>query len=221
MHEIQEKLLGLSKRENLAALSLREIAGKLGYVDASPQRIKHHLLQLQKRGFLAIDRSRGTMATTALKPSIARGLVSKGSVLFSIPIVGSANCGPATIFAEENFQGFLRISKRLLGRSRPDGLYAIKAAGSSMNQAEIHGKRIEDGDLVIVDSKNVDAHTGDVVLAIIDSRATVKRFVDDRVNGQIVLAAESSFDYEPIYLHEDDDFQISGKIIDVIKRPKA
>ena len=62
--------------------------------------------------------------------------------------------------------------------------------------------------------------TGDVVLAIVDSKATVKKFIDDRANGQIVLMAQSSFDYEPIYLHQDDDFTISGKAIGVIKRPR-
>jgi len=32
--------------------------------------------------------------------------------------------------------------------------------------------------------------------------------------------ADSSFDYEPIYLHSNDDFSISGKIIQIIKKPK-
>ena len=89
-----------------------------------------------------------------------------------------------------------------------------------MNRAEIRGKRIEDGDFVIVDSENVDVRNGDVVVAILNNRATVKRVVEDRINGQVVLTAESSFDYEPIYLHADDDFQISGKVIEVLKRPK-
>jgi SOS-response transcriptional repressor LexA len=140
--------------------------------------------------------------------------------LFSIPVVGTANCGPATIFAEQNFQGFLRISSKLVGRSKPAGLYAIKADGASMNRAEIKGKRIEDGDYIIIDKENHDVKTGDVVLAIVDSKATVKKFIDDRANGQIVLMAQSSFDYEPIYLHQDDDFTISGKAVSVIKRPR-
>jgi hypothetical protein len=37
--------------------------------------------------------------------------------------------------------------------------------------------------------------------------------------GQIVLQADSSFDYDPIYLHPDDDFSISGTVVDVIKKP--
>jgi SOS-response transcriptional repressor LexA len=56
-----------------------------------------------------------------------------------------------------------------------------------------------------------------VVLAIIDDKATIKRFVDDREHGQIMLRADSSFDYEPIYLHPNDDFNISGKVVSVIK----
>lgn len=87
-----------------------------------------------------------------------------------------------------------------------------------MNRAEIKGKRIKDGDFVILDSDDKNAETGDAVLAIIDNKATIKKFIDDQKNGQIVLKADSSFDYEPIYLHPDDDFCISGKVIGVIKK---
>lgn len=218
MHPIQEKLLELSKRENLAKISLREMAVKVGLPRESPQKIKHHLLQLQKKGFITIDRNLGVMKRAEFTPTWAKGLLKKASQLFSIPIVGTANCGPATIFAEQNFQGFLKVSSKLIGKSKPDGLFAIKADGSSMNRAEIGGKHIEDGDYIIVDKNDVDARTGDVVLAIIDSRATVKRFIDDRKNGQVVLKADSSFDYEPIYLHPDDEFSINGKAVGVIKK---
>ena len=186
---------------------------------ASPQKIKHHLTQLQKKGFLSIDRYKGLMERSASTPGWAEGLLQKAARLFSIPIIGTANAGPATIFAEQNFQGFLRISSRLVGRSKPTGLYAIRVDGSSMNRAAIDGKHIESGDLVIVDSENKTTRTGDIVLAIIGNKATIKRFVDDRAHGQIVLTADSSFDYEPIYLHPSDDFTISGKVVGVIKRP--
>ncbi|MFZ0300881.1 MAG: S24 family peptidase [Candidatus Sulfotelmatobacter sp.] len=219
MHIIQVKLLELSKSQNLARVSLREMARLIGLPRESPQKIKHHLLQLQKRGFLAIDRPKGLMERSSNSPAWATGLLDTGSRLFSVPIIGTANCGPATIFAEQNFQGFLRISGRLLGRSKPDGLYAIKADGTSMNRAEINGKKIEDGDYAIVDSRRIAAKNNDVVVAIFDDRATIKRFIDDRQNGQIVLRADSSFDYEPIYLHPSDDFMISGTVVDVVKRP--
>src|SRR5438876_7869389 len=177
MHQIQEKLLELSKRENLATLSLREMAKRIKLPNESPQKIKHHLLQLQKKGFLSIDRAKGMMNRTSSTPAWAKGLLHKAARLFSIPIIGTANCGPATIFAEQNFQGFLRASSKLVGRQRPNGLYAVKADGTSMNRAEVNGKRIEDGDFVIVDSEDKAVSTGDVVLAIIDDKATIKRFI--------------------------------------------
>ena len=220
MHLIQEKILKLSEKKNLAKLSLRGIAKHIGMPEESPQKIKHHLLQLQKKGFLTIDRVRGMMDRTSLGPGWAKGILNKASRLFSIPIIGTANCGPATIFAEQNFQGFLRVSNKLIGKSHPRGLYAIKAKGSSMNRAEIKGKRFEDGDFAIVDSKDKDINNRDVVLVIIDNTATIKRLIKDSKNKQVVLKADSSFDYEPVYLHPDDNFIINGKIIEVIKKPK-
>ncbi|MCP6718813.1 MAG: hypothetical protein KJI71_01095 [Patescibacteria group bacterium] len=220
MHLIQEELLKLSKKKNLAKLSLREMAKLIGMPNQSPQKIKHHLLQLQKKGFLKIDRIKGVMKRTSSTPDWAKGLLNKSARLFSIPVVGTANCGPPTIFAEENFQGFLRVSNKLIKRSRPDGLYAIKADGSSMNRAKIEGISLEDGDFAIVDKEDKNVVNQDIVLVIIDDVATIKRFIDDRQNGQIVLKADSSFDYDPIYLHEDDDFSVCGKIIQIIKKPK-
>lgn len=219
MHPIQEKLLRLSKTKNLAKLTLRDMAKRIDMPNESPQKIKHHLQQLQKKGFLSIDRAKGMMSRASLEPAWAKGLLKQASRLFSIPIIGTANCGPATIFAEQNLQGFLRVSSKLIGKSKPTGLYAVKADGGSMNRADIGGRKLEDGDFAIVDSLDRNVVSGNVVLAIIDDRATIKRFIDDRANGQIVLVADSSFDYAPIYLHPHDDFNISGKVIAVIKRP--
>lgn len=220
MHKIQEKILELSKKENLAKLSLRSIAKEIGMPKEPPQKIKHHLLQLEKKGFLSLDRIKGIMNRADNKPSWAKGLMAKTARFFSIPIIGTANCGPATIFAEQNFQGFLRVSSRLVGRQKPTGLYAIKTDGLSMNRAKVGDKYIDDGDYVIVNSGDKSAETGDIVLALIDNKATIKRFFDDRKeNDQIVLKAESSLDYEPIYIHSKDDFSISGKVIGLIKNP--
>ena len=41
----------------------------------------------------------------------------------------------------------------MVGRSKPTGLYAIKADGTLMNRAQIDGKSIDDGDYVIIDSQ--------------------------------------------------------------------
>jgi repressor LexA len=220
MHPIQEQLLALSRRKNLAKLSLRQMAEEMGVPDASPQKIKHHLMQLQKKGFLLIDRPKGIMERGSHEPAWAKGLVDREKKLLRIPIIGTANCGPATIFAEPNYQGFLRVSSKLAGVRSPDGIYAIKADGSSMNRADLGGRKIEDGDYVIVDSKIAEPKNNDIVVAIIDNNATIKRFIKDDANEQIVLMADSSQDYSPIFLHPDDAFTISGKVICVVKRPK-
>lgn len=220
MHPIQELLLALSRKKNLATMSLREMAEEAKIPGASPQKIKHHLLQLQKKGFLLIDRPKKIMERGSQEPAWATGLIETAEQLLRIPIIGTANCGPATIFAEPNYQGFLRISSKLAGVRSPNGIYAIKTSGASMNRAEINGRKIEDGDYVIVNSKVSNPRNNDIVVAIIDNQATIKRFIKDDENEQIVLIADSSYDYSPIYLHPDDNFAINGKVVGVVKKPR-
>jgi SOS-response transcriptional repressor LexA len=86
-----------------------------------------------------------------------------------------------------------------------------------MNRAIIDGKNIEDGDYVIINSEDRTPDSNNVVLVIIENKATIKRFIDDRENGQVVLKADSSFDFEPIYLHPEDEFFINGKAVAVVK----
>lgn len=217
MHPIQRQLLELAKYVNLARLSLREMAVRIGLPDESPQKVKHHLQQLQKKGLLTIDRDGDVMRAT-VEPSFAANPGMTKETLFAIPIVGAANCGPATLYADQNIEGILRVSRRLVQRSSPDGLYALKADGASMNRAQIGGRSIEDGDYVIVDSNEKTPRPNDIVVAIVDGKATIKKFIVDKPNNQIVLRAQSLFDYEPIHLHPEDDFNISGKAIAVIKR---
>lgn len=217
MHKIQEKLLELSKKPGFGDMSLRAMATEIGLSQESPQKVKHHLQQLEKKGFFTLDKVKGSVSHI---PKWAGDVMKSGATLFSIPVIGTANCGPATIFAEPNYQGFLKVSSKLLGRKSVQGLYAVKGDGQSMNLAEFDGKNLEDGDYAIVDSTIHSPANNDAVLAIIDNKATIKRFIEDKENDQIVLKADSSYDYEPIYLHADDDFQINGKVIGVIKRPK-
>ena len=217
MHRIQEKLLHIAQGENLGDLTLREMGALVG--EKSPQKIKHHLQQLEIKGLVKVDRIKGIIEKT--QPGWAKGLLDESIRILSIPIVGSANCGPATLFAEANFEGFLKVSSKLLDRKSAKGLFAIEADGPSMNRAEVKGKRIEDGDYLIIDSNDKVAHTGNIVLSIIDGMANVKRYVDDREeNGQIVLMSYSTQNFAPIHIHPDDNYIISGKVISVIKKPK-
>lgn len=111
----------------------------------------------------------------------------------SIPILGSANCGSATIFAEENIQGYLKVSSKII--ERKTGLFALKVHGTSMNKATINGMNIEEGDYVIVDSERRDPQSKDYVLAVTGGLANIKCLVKDEANQQIVLMSESTEDF--------------------------
>lgn len=209
MHKIQENILELVSRHNLGSMTLREIGDLVG--EKYPQKIKHHLDQLQKKGLIKIDKKNKSISKNSSGPI-------QNSKLISIPIVGTANCGPATIFANENIEGYLKISKSILRKFQ--NIFAIKAQGLSMNRATINGQAIEDGDYLIVDSSQQSPTNGDVILSVIDDMANIKKYVWDEVNNQIVLVSQSTQDIPPIYIHEDDSFMINGKVIQVIKKPK-
>ncbi|MEK9157819.1 MAG: S24 family peptidase [Patescibacteria group bacterium] len=212
MHTIQEKLLKLTEGHDLANMSLREI-GKL-INETSPQKIKHHLLQLEKNGLLQMDRLAKVMVKT--RP----GALQRNSLL-AIPILGTANCGPATAYADQEAQGYLRVSGKLLSKKK--GIFAIKASGHSMNKANINGECVEDGDYALVDPTNTVVKNGDYVLSIIDGMANIKRYFRDTENERIILLSESSASVSPIFIHRDDmdNYLVNGKVIQVIKKPKT
>lgn len=214
MHELQKKLLRLAQEENLGKYTLRALGVLVG--EKSPQKIKHHLGQLEKLGLIRVDRDNSLIERTK------QGWVTstlKGAQLLSIPILGAANAGPANRLAEAHIEGYLRISSTFLGSSSKRKLFALKVDGPSMNRAEVDGKRIENGDYVIIDSEARTPKDGDVVLSIIDGMANLKRYYADKTNKQVALVSDSTQRYPPIYIHADDDFMINGKVIQVIKKP--
>jgi repressor LexA len=180
--------------------------------DGKPQTAKYHLQQLEKAGMIQMNLEEGVIR-----------LVKKGyskaspSPIYSLPVVGAANCGPAAVFAEQNVDSYLKISSSLLPRNKK-GLYALIADGDSMNRAEVEtGKTIESGDFVLVDSEQKSYRNGDIVVAVIDGLATIKRYRYEKENQQIVLEADSTEKYLPIFLHEGDDFLLNGKVVGIIK----
>lgn len=209
MHPIQEKLLKIVTQKNLTNMTLREIGDLIK--EPLPQKVKHHLEQLEKKGFISFDRKNKIISKT-------KNSSRTPSPFLSIPIVGAANCGPATIFANENIEGYLKISKNILNKCK--NVFAIRAQGLSMNRTSINGMSIEDGDYIIIDSDYRTPRNGDVVLSVIDDMANIKKYVFDEENNQIVLVSQSTKDIPPIYVHEDDSFMVNGKVIQVIKKPK-
>lgn len=207
MHHIQEKLLALIDNQNLGDLSLRQIGELID--EKLPQKVKHHLSQLEAKGFIVIDNRNKKISRSNIIPQ------SK-NLFITIPILGQANCGPASVYADENIEGFLKVSKSLLGKQQ--GIFAIKAQGMSLNRANVKGKNIEPGDFVIIDSTQTSPRDGDYVLSIIDNLANIKKFRLDSMHKRIVLLSESTQNFNPIFIHRDDDFRINGKVIEVIKR---
>jgi len=209
MHQIQEKLLELSKKMSLKGKSLREI-GELVGVNNQPQKVKHHLAQLEKKGF--VDILGGGSDIRRVEKAVG-GLIP-------VPILGTANCGEARMFADDNIEGYLKVSPTML--KKKNNIFAIRATGFSMNKANVNGESIDQGDFVIVDSENKNPHNGDYVLSIIDGVANIKKISIDDKRQQIVLLSESSKDYSPIYIHAEDSdcYSVGGKVLQVIKKPK-
>lgn len=215
MNEYQQKIYQLAQDQDIGRLSLRQIAELIG-APGKPQIVKHHLLQLDKKGLLRVNLDKGVVSV------VKRGVIDTGprSTIFSLPMVGAANCGPATIFADERIEGYLKVSSKILPHRKKD-LYVLIASGNSMNDTDVAGKNIEDGDYVIVDKNYPKPKSGDVVVSVIDGMANIKRFKWDAQNDTAVLMPESTEKgHHPIFIHEDDDFVVSGKVIDVIKSPK-
>ena len=205
MHKLQEKLLRTIGSENLSGMTLRDIGGLVG--EKSAQKIKHHLTQLSKKGFIAYNPARREIRR--VQEVSREGFVS-------LPIVGSANCGPATIFADENVTGYLKVSKKMVPRGGK--LFVLRAEGNSMNKANINGKNIEDGDFVIVDAEQQNSESGQYLISIIDEMANIKKFVLDQKNKRIILKSESTRDYFPIFIHENDNYRFAGRVVDVMKK---
>lgn len=214
MHSIQQKLLTLIEKSPLEGLTLREIGAKVGEPE-SPQKIKHHLDQLAAKGFIVIDKNNNTIEKMVHQNS-------KGNVI-SLPIMGSANCGEATFFVDGQVEGYLQVTKKILGdlSNRVKDLFVLQAVGQSMNRADVEGDGIENGDYVIVDKKFVSPQDGQYVVSIINGVANIKKIFIDKKKSQIVLLSESSQNIPPIYIHQEDvdGYLIAGKVVKIMKQP--
>ncbi len=119
-----------------------------------------------------------------------------------VPIVGRVAAGEP-ILASENVEGTLPVPREVV---KEDTCFALRINGKSMIEAGIF-----EGDLVIVRSQNY-ADTGDIVVALLDEEATVKRFFRD--GNKIRLQPENSV-MSPIIV---DDAQILGKVVGLFRR---
>ena len=208
LHQIQEKLLKITDQINLKKMSLREVA--LLVDESHPQKIDHHLKQLVKKGYIEISERTGVVKLVNPENQ------NTTSDIIAVPIYGSANCGEANIFADENLEGYVRVSKRFIKGVK--NIFAVRAYGPSMNRAKINKQySIEEGDYVLIDPNYKNPENGDYILSIINGCANIKKFLWNKKDNQIALISESSENIAPIYIHADDNYMINGLVKNVIK----
>jgi len=202
------------QKENSYSPSLAEIAS---FFDVSIPTIHQHITYLQQKNLVAVKKNKKRSIDVRENMNVSYSTKNIKFDSFTIPILGAANAGPATLFADENVEGYLKVTRSELNRK--DGMFALRVEGDSMNQAKIDGKYLEEGDFVLIDSENKNPRNGDYVLSILDDCANLKKFKRDSRTQDIMLISESTNPkHKPIYISSEDNFMVNGKIVNVIKK---
>lgn len=175
--------------ERGVAPSVREIGEAVGLKSTSS--VQYNLNSLESLGYIQRDAN--------LKRTIR---ISSGSNRARhIPLLGTVTAGQP-ILATQSIEDYIPVGC-LSGK--PDNMFALRVKGDSMINAAIL-----DGDVIVVDRTPV-ADNGDIVVALIDDEATVKRYYKE--NGHFRLQPENDC-YEPIIV---DSLAILGKVKMVIR----
>ncbi|PRX49470.1 SOS-response transcriptional repressor LexA [Prauserella shujinwangii] len=178
--------------------STRQIADAVGLRSTSS--VSKHLASLEERGFLRRSDTMSRPIDVRLflrEPS--RGERTGDAV--SVPVVGDIAAG-TPITAEEHADDVLTLPRELAGRGR---VFGLRVRGDSMIDAAIC-----DGDIVVV-RQQPEAHSGQIVAAMIDDEATVK--VYRRRGGHVYLEPRNP-DYDVI---DGDDAVVLGIVVSVLR----
>ncbi len=127
--------------------------------------------------------------------------VSLNNNAVSVPLVGTVAAGQP-IFATENYEGFYTIPDNFFSG---DNLFLLNVHGDSMVKIGMF-----DGDKIVV-QKQQTANNGDIVVALVDDSATVKRFF--KRDGKIILHPENDEMEDFIF----DNVSILGKVIGLMR----
>ena len=173
--------------------SVREICQAVSLKSTST--VHGHLKRLEKKGLIYRDPTKPRALEIV-------ELSNEEKELIDIPIVGKVTAG-MPILATENIEDMFQIPINYVKHN--NDLFILKVTGDSMIEAGIL-----DGDLAIIEQKNV-ATNGDIVVALIENEATIKRFFKE--NGFIRLQPENK-NYEPIIV---EDCSILGKLVGIYR----
>lgn len=191
-------------REKGYGPTVREICKSLGL--SSPSTVHVHLKALEDKGLIKRDplKSRSITLTHPLdgSPDFSNVIAPSFGRVVEVPLVGNVAAG-TPILAEENITETMSLPTDIVGDA-PSFMLSVR--GDSMIEAGIN-----DGDYVVVKEQPV-ANNGDIVVALIDDGATVKRFY--REKDHIRLQPENS-SMEPIITR---DCSIAGKVVAVFRR---
>jgi repressor LexA len=153
---------------------------------------------LETKGYIRKSgKARGIEVLNPEGEPLSRGMMS-------LPLIGRVTAG-MPMLAEEQIEDWMNVPTSLIKERK--NVFILKVQGMSMKDAGIL-----DGDLVLVKQQKV-GEPGDIVVALIEDEATVKRLV--KQNGKVFLKAENPA-YPNIYpVHE---WSIQGKVIGVIRK---
>ena len=125
----------------------------------------------------------------------------------NIPLIGTVTAGQP-IFAYENYEDYYTFPA---GEFKGDDLFMLRVDGTSMIDAGIMN-----GDKIIVRRQET-AENGEIVVALVDDSATVKRFY--RRDGKIILHPENELLADMVY--EDGEVSILGKVIGLTRNYRS
>ena len=190
-------------REKGYGPTVREVCQTLGL--SSPSTVHVHLKALEDKGYIKRDplKSRSIALTYPIEDAPSPVvLAATYSNLVNVPLVGDVAAG-SPILAEENITDTMTLPTDIVGDA-PSFMLSVR--GESMIEAGIN-----DGDYVVVKEQPV-ANNGDIVVAIVDDGATVKRFYKEA--DHIRLQPENST-MDPIIV---SDCSIAGKVVAGFRR---
>jgi len=196
------KFIILSKEKFGYPPSIPEIQKRFSF--KSPNAVQDHLGALERKGYIS-RRAHKARGIEVLVHTVSNE--NNKDKALEIPVVGEISAG-RPILAQENIEGTMVIDKSIIKNS--NGIFALRVKGDSMINAGIL-----DGDYVIV-SLQPDAESGDIIVALIEDEATIKRFYKEKDNLRLQPENERM---EPIIVKPNENqIRIIGKIKGVIRK---